>query len=79
VVLGTLDYNQKIATFLQDKAYAKHKKDPTESIKLKTVLLLKKSSLSEEVCQQVRPQVSRPHRLHGLPKTYKPGVSLNPL
>jgi hypothetical protein len=32
VVLGTLDYNKNIATLLQDKAYAKLKKDPTESI-----------------------------------------------
>jgi hypothetical protein len=53
VVLGTLDYNKKIATLLQDKAYTKLKKDPTESIDRETVLLLKKSSFSEEVCQQV--------------------------
>jgi hypothetical protein len=43
VVLGTSDYNKKIATLLQDKAYVKLKKDPTESIERKTVLFLKKS------------------------------------
>jgi hypothetical protein len=43
VVLGTSDYNKKIATLLQGKAYAKLKKDPTQSIERKTVLLLKKS------------------------------------
>jgi hypothetical protein len=32
VMLGTSNYNQKITTFLQGKAYAKLKKDPTESI-----------------------------------------------
>jgi hypothetical protein len=53
VVLGTSDY-KKIATLMQDKAYAKLKKVPTESIERKTVLLLKKSSFPE-VCQQVRP------------------------
>jgi hypothetical protein len=53
VVLGTSDYNRKIATLLQDMAYSKLKKDPTESIERKTVLLLKKSSFPEEVCQQV--------------------------
>jgi hypothetical protein len=52
VVLGSSDYNRKIATLLQDKAYVKLKKDPTESIERKTVLL-KKSSIPEEVCQQV--------------------------
>jgi hypothetical protein len=41
VVLGTSDYNKKVVTLLQDKAYAKLRKDPTESIEHKTVLLLK--------------------------------------
>jgi hypothetical protein len=76
VVLGTSDYNKKVATLLQDKAYAKLKKDPAGSIERKTVLLLIKSSLSEEVCQQVRTQGSRPRRLYGLPKIHKPGVPL---
>jgi hypothetical protein len=31
VVLGTSDYNKKIATLLQGKAYAKLEKDSTES------------------------------------------------
>jgi hypothetical protein len=74
---GTSDYNRKIATLLQDKAYAMLKKDPTESIECKTVL--KKSSFSEEVCQQVRPQGSKPPRLYGLPKIHKPGVPLRPI
>jgi hypothetical protein len=51
VVLGTSDYNQKTTTLLQDKAYVKLKKDPTESIECKTIL--KKSSVVEVVCQQV--------------------------
>jgi hypothetical protein len=79
VLLGTLDYNRKIATLLQDKAYAKLKKDPTESIERKTVLLLKKSSFPEEVCQQVQPQGSRPSRFYGLLKIHKPGVPLRPI
>jgi hypothetical protein len=36
VVLSTSDYNQTIATLLQNKAYAKLKTDPTESIEHKT-------------------------------------------
>jgi hypothetical protein len=78
VVMGTSDYNRKIATLLQNKAYSMFKKDPTESIELKTVLLLKKSSFPEEVCQQVRLQGSRSPRLYGLPKIHKPGVPLSP-
>jgi hypothetical protein len=52
MVLGTSEYNQKIATLLEGKAYVKLKKNPTDSIECKTVLL-KKSSFAEEVCQQV--------------------------
>jgi hypothetical protein len=79
MVLGTSDYNKMIATLLQDKAYTKLKKNPTESIERKTILLLKKSSFPEEVCQQVRPPGSRPPRLYELPKIHKPGVPLRPI
>jgi hypothetical protein len=78
VMLGTSEYNQKIVTLLQDKAYGKLKKDPTESIERKTDLFLKKFSFAEKVCQQVRPQGSRPPRFYGLPKIRKNGVSLRP-
>jgi hypothetical protein len=53
----------------------KLKKNPTKSVERKTVLL-KKSSLPQEVCQQVRPQGSRPPRLYGLLKIHKLGVPL---
>jgi hypothetical protein len=55
------------------------KKDLTESVERKAVLLLKKSSFSEEVCKQLRPQGSRPPRLYGLPKMHKQGVPLRPI
>jgi hypothetical protein len=79
VVLDTADYNLKIAALLEDQAYRKLKKDPTEAVECKTVLLLKKSSVSEEVCQQLQPQGSRPPRLYGLPKIHKHGVPLSPI
>jgi hypothetical protein len=50
VVLDTSDYNRKITTFLEDEAYKKLK-DTTDSVEHKTVLL-KKSQIAEEVCQQ---------------------------
>jgi hypothetical protein len=40
VVLNTANYNQKIAALLEDQAYRKLKKDPTESAEHKTILLL---------------------------------------
>jgi hypothetical protein len=54
------------------------KKDPTEFVERKAVLLLKKSSFSEEVSQQLLLQDSRPPRLYGLPKVHKQGVPLRP-
>jgi hypothetical protein len=72
VVLGTSDYNRKIATLLEDKDYMQLKKGATDSIERKTVLLLKKSPLAEEVCQQLRRQGSTPQRLYGLQKIHKP-------
>jgi hypothetical protein len=56
----------------------KMKKDPTDSVERKTVLLLKKSPFAEETCQQLRPQGSRPPRLYGVPKVHKPDVPLRP-
>ncbi|XP_023707533.1 uncharacterized protein LOC111864490 [Cryptotermes secundus] len=78
VVLDTSDYNRKIAALLEGKAYRKLKKDPTDTIECKTVLLLKKCQ-AEEVCQQLRPQGSRPPRLYGLPKIHKPDIPLRPI
>jgi hypothetical protein len=39
VVLCTSDYNRKITSLLEDKAYKKLKKNPIDSIECKTVLL----------------------------------------
>ena len=55
VILNTTDYKQKIASLLEDYAYKKLTKDPTDSIELKTKQLLKKSSLTEDLCKQLRP------------------------
>jgi hypothetical protein len=39
---------------------------------------LKKSTLTEDICKQLRPARSRPPRLYGLPKIHKKGVPLRP-
>jgi uncharacterized protein YaaW (UPF0174 family) len=70
------DYKLKIASLLEDSAYKKLDKDPTDSIERKTTKLLKKSSLPEDLCKQLQPSGSRAPRLYGLPKIHKEGVPL---
>lgn len=53
-------------------------KDPTDSIERRTTQLLKKSSLKQDLCKQLRPSGSRSPRLYGLPKIHK-GVPLRPI
>jgi len=70
-------YKLKIAYLLEDSAYKKLNKDPTDSIEWKTTQLLKKSSLPEDQRKQLQPTGSRA-RLYGLPKINKEGVPLRP-
>jgi len=76
VVLNTVDYTQKINSLLEDPSYRKLTRDPTDSTERKTTLLLKKSTLPEYICKQLRPAGSRPPRLYGFPKVHKEGVLL---
>jgi hypothetical protein len=46
VILSTMDYKQNIYTLLEDSAYRRLSKDPTESTERKTTKLLEKSTLS---------------------------------
>jgi hypothetical protein len=78
VVLNTSDYKQKISSLLNDPAYRKLAKDPTDAKERKTTLL-KKSSLTEETRRQLSPASSRPPRMYGLPKIHKDGVPLRPI
>jgi hypothetical protein len=79
MILSTVDYKQKITSFLEDPSYRRLARDPTDSTEWKTTLLLKKSTLTEDICKQLRPASSRPPRLYGLPKIHKDGVSLRPI
>jgi hypothetical protein len=63
-VLNTVNYNQKMASFLDD---------PTETVEKKTTALIK-TSLPQDVAEQLRPHGSRPSRLYGLPKIHKDGI-----
>jgi len=79
VILNNTDYQQKMASLLQDPSYKKLTKDPTDSTERKTTTLIKKTTLSEDLCKKVSPTGSRPPRLYGLPKIHKEGVPLRPI
>jgi hypothetical protein len=79
VILNTTDYKQKIASLLDDSAYKKLRKDPTDSIERTTIQLLKKSSLPDDLRKQIQPAGSRAPRLYGLLKIHKEGVPLRPI
>jgi hypothetical protein len=71
--------NHKVGALLQDAACSRLAKDPTEKVERKTSLLLKTSTLAEEVCKPWRPAGTRPPRLCGLPKIHKEGFPLRPI
>jgi hypothetical protein len=79
VVLYTSDYNRKVAALLGAPTFRRLPKDLTEDVERKTTLVLKKSSLPEEVIQQLRPQGSRPPRLYGLQKNHKERAPTRPI
>jgi hypothetical protein len=79
VILNTQDYKQKINTLLEDAAYRKLNKDPTTGTERKTAILLKKSTLPEDVRKKLTPSSTRAPRLYGLPKIHKEGVPLRPI
>jgi hypothetical protein len=51
---------------------------PKGTVERKPSLLLKMSTLAEEVCKRLGPAGTGPPSLGGLPKMHKEGVSLRP-
>ena len=78
MILYTVDYRQKITSLLEAPSYRRLARDPTDSTERKTTLLLKRSTLTEDIYKQLRPAGSRPPRLYRLPKIQKEGVPLRP-
>jgi hypothetical protein len=76
VMIKTEDFTNKIATLLEDRAHMKVATDPTGAIDRKAAAVIKKSSLSEEVAEQLQPHGSRPPKLYGLPEIHKERVTL---
>jgi len=79
VILSTVYYKEKITSLLEDPSYRRLARDPTDSTERKNILLLKKSTLTEDICKQLRPAGSRPPRMYGLPEIHKEGVPLRPI
>jgi hypothetical protein len=79
VILNTVDYKRKITSILEDPSHRRLARDPTESTEIKTTLLLKKSTVTDDISKQLRPSGSRPPILYGLPKIHKEGVPLRPI
>lgn len=57
VVPNTIGPNQKTGALLQDQAYSRLAKDPTQTVKRKNILFLKKSTLAEKVRKRLIPRV----------------------
>jgi hypothetical protein len=70
VVLNTVDYDDKIGVLLQDPAYRRLVKT-LQTFEHKTSLLLKKSTLAEEVCKGLCPTGTRLLRLYRIPRVHK--------
>jgi hypothetical protein len=70
VVVNTGEYRQKVTALLDAPTYRRLPKDPTETVKRRTTIVLKKSSFTE-VMQRMRTQGSRPPRMYWLPNNQK--------
>ena len=79
VILNSTDYKLKIASLLGDSAYKKLDKDPTDSIERKTIKLLKKSSLPEDLRKHCNDPAPELHDCMACRKYTKKGSRLEPL
>jgi hypothetical protein len=53
VILNTTDYVGKISHMLEEPLYRRLAKDCTEIIKWRTIVLLKKSSIPDNIAEQL--------------------------
>ncbi|XP_046401606.1 uncharacterized protein LOC124167667 [Ischnura elegans] len=79
VLLNTDDYHRKVLDILQDPAYRRLSRDPTDSITRKTIALIKKSGLPIEAAKRLYPPAPAPPKLYGVPKIHKANVPLRPI
>jgi hypothetical protein len=79
VILNTKDYKHKINTLLEDAAYRRLNKDPTTGTERKTVILLKKSTLPEDVRKKLTPSTPEYQDCTDYPKYTRKGSHSDPL
>jgi hypothetical protein len=70
VILNTEDYKHKVISLLEDTSYKKLGKDSTEKTERIPSLLLKTSSLTEDIKKQLLPSGSRPSKVIWATKKY---------
>lgn len=75
IVTNTEAYTSKPIALLEDPAYKKLAKDPTQITEQRTAAIIKRLSLPEEVAKHLQPYGLRSPRIYGLPKTHKKGTS----
>jgi hypothetical protein len=64
----------EVFALLEDPSYKNVAKDPT--MEQKTAILIKKTSLSEDVADQLLSRGLKPPRQYRFPKIYKEGIPL---
>jgi len=79
VVMNTSDYRKKMKTLLENKAYTRLNKDPTDTIAQKTKTLIEKSNIPSITKTSLKPKNPLPPRLYGLPKIHKANIPLRPI
>ena len=77
------DYDTKMRGILSTATYKQLKKDPTATqegrLSRKLKELEKKGEISGGLYHRLRPSVSQPPRIYGLPKTHKDGIPIRPI
>ena len=72
-----------MSLMLEDKMYAKQKKDPTSKVEKKINQALKAlengGKISDKGRKYLSPQCSTPPQMYGLPKLRKDGIPLRPI
>ncbi|KAK5640242.1 hypothetical protein RI129_011053 [Pyrocoelia pectoralis] len=81
VIVNNNDYHQKMITLLNSSEYKTSNTDPTTYLEKKTISLIKSTSLSDKVKQELIPREksSRIPKIYGLPKIHKENWPLRPI
>lgn len=83
VVMDAAQYEEKVASLLEDTVYEKVKRDPTAATEKKVLKevreLEKKELIPKNLGTRLKPSASVPPKLYGQPKIHKAEVPLHPI